>query len=183
MGLNAEALVKSVKYTTVFLETGSYKGCGISGGLNVGFPKVISIELAEEFYKECLNRFEGHIKSGRVSIVHGDSLVMMPELIKMANGERITFYLDAHHYIEESGCGVKWCPLVEEIHAIRDSGRKDHIIMVDDISCAQRGEFEFPPEKDIIDAIMEINPEYRLTYEDCIRSKDLLVAWPPDVLD
>jgi hypothetical protein len=183
MGLNFEAMKKGAGTCDVFLETGSYKGDGIQFAFDVGFKRVISIELGGWAFGVCTDRFRDKIASGQLILVQGDSLAMMPELIKMAGNDRIMFYLDAHHYDDVSAIGEKWCPLVEEINAIRDSGRKDHVIMVDDITCAQKGEFMFPPEKEILDALLQVNPEYRMTYEDCtIRPKDLLIAWPKDIV-
>jgi len=180
----------------VFFETGTFLGEGTKKALSSGFEKVITIELQEYLYNQCVNGdlsgenkdLVEEIKSGRVDIHLGDSKDLMWRLIENID-ERITFWLDAHidggNYIQEVTPDIPMCPLYEELRIIKKHKRNDHIILIDDIRIM--GNFEksghgwgtYVSLDMIKDLIIDINPNYVFKFEDGVEPDDILVAYLP----
>jgi len=155
--------LKSFKHGNVFLETGAHFGDGINEALNVGFNKIISIEIEQKFIDMCNNRFSNEVASGRVQIIKGDTLKIMGEIIVNIN-EPITFWLDAH-WDNDGEHGEKLCPLFEELGFIKNHPIKNHLILIDDMRCMGGGLWGTGVQKEkIIEHIKEINSEYKISY-------------------
>jgi len=79
----------------LFLETGAYIGDGIQGALNAGFNKIISIEMSEYQYNDCIKRFNNHPK---VNLVLGDTRKVMTKVLddNLGSTKKVFFWLDAH---------------------------------------------------------------------------------------
>jgi hypothetical protein len=79
------------------------------------------------------------------------------------------FWLDGHEYHD--------IPLVEELNQIKSLKRNDHIIMIDDVRMFGTeiwGGFQL---QTVLDLIMEINPEYKISYLDSYNQQsDILIA-------
>ena len=157
----------------VFFETGSYSGNGVQAALDSGFKEIFSMEINPPNYKECMERFSG---VNNVAIIHGDSCVDLFDVIKHIELP-ITFWLDAHYSGEGSPKGHVKYPLLYELNQIRKHPIKTHTIIIDDMRC-WRG---FNPARDhddtnIIDTIMAINKDYKITYVDGTDKNDVLIA-------
>lgn len=157
----------------VFIETGSFMGDGINQAKEAGFKKIISIELSDKYFNMCKNRF---IDDSSIEIVKGDSFKVLPSVIEPIN-EKITFWLDGHHSCEDTALGDHWAPLMQELEVIKNHSIKEHTIMIDDMRC-----WEEPNpvhgfyKEDIFKILKEINPDYKISYEDGIEKNDILVA-------
>lgn len=168
------------KYPNKYLlESGSYLGEGISDALNCGFSTVISFEVKEDLYDHCIKKFRGNPK---VKLVLGSTANLLYDVIKDID-EPITFWLDGHY-----SCGItgydKDCisPLVKELEQIKRHHIKTHTIMIDDRrllkpsnSGGLDGYFDVT-EEEIIKKLLEINPEYRIRFEDGHQNSDIIVA-------
>ncbi|NER87984.1 hypothetical protein [Moorena sp. SIO3A2] len=160
----------------VFVETGTYKGDGIALALASGFQKIYSIEVAEEFYNNAVERFKTEIDRGTVEIILGDSLYCLPKVISNID-YNITFWLDAHTILGYEG--EKSCPLYEELDAIANHPIKTHSILIDDLRLfSQDGWGKSVVKDNIINKIKKINSDYSLIYEDGKIENDVLVAFP-----
>jgi hypothetical protein len=178
----------------IFFETGTFLGGGVRTALRNGFSKVITIELQQYLYDQCVNgdptdRGEDLVKEiaeGKVDIHLGDTRTIMWDLIKDID-DRITFWLDAHvdggNYRQGQTPNVKPCPLYDEIQIIKNHKRKDHIILIDDLRIMGNdyssgyGWGYDTNINSIKKMISEINPDYKFRYEDGEIPNDILVAY------
>jgi hypothetical protein len=173
-----------LKYVnTVFLETGTYKGDTINSvaNSNVCKPeKIISLELSDVFYNECVKRFENN---STILLYKANSKYDLYNIIKDI-ASPITFWLDSHWSgTPNVGCDVETvCPVLYELEQIKQHIIKTHTIMIDDIRLMNNSLDKykgFPvtlPE--IVKIIFEINPNYTIKYyNDYISEKDILVAY------
>lgn len=157
----------------IFIETGSYVGDGIQQAIDAGYEKIISIELSDKYHSISTNRF---LSNPNVSIVKGDSFRVLPSIMKDIS-EQVTFWLDGHHSCGDTALGEHWAPLMQELDVIKSHSIKTHTIMIDDMRC-----WELPNpvhgfyKEDIFNKLLEINPEYKFTYEDGLQENDILVA-------
>lgn len=183
------------KYSSpVFFETGTFLGGGTKLALRCGFQKVITIELQEYLYNQCINGDTSgngedlvqEISEGKVEIHLGDSRELMWKLIEPIQ-DKITFWLDSHidggNNIPGVTPNVAPCPLYEEIETIANHQRKDHTIMIDDlriIGSDRSSGYGWGYGVNIDDVkkrILQINPNYKFAYEDGVQPDDILVAY------
>ena len=156
-----------------FIETGSYMGDGIQQALDAGYKNIISIELSDKYHSISSNRF---VSNTNVSIVKGDSFRVLPGIMGNVK-EQVTFWLDGHHSCGDTALGEYWAPLMQELDVIKNHSIKTHTIMIDDMRC-----WESPNpvhgfyKEDIFKKLLEINSEYKFTYEDGLQENDILVA-------
>jgi len=156
-----------------FIETGSYLGDGIQQALDSGFDNIISIELSDKYKAICEDRFKDN---SNISIVKGDSANDLYDVIKDID-KPITFWLDGHHSCGDTALGDFWAPLIQELDQIKKHHLNTHTIMIDDMRCWENFNPVHGFEKDdLIKALMEINPDYTLSYEDGASELDVLVA-------
>lgn len=147
----------------VFVETGTYTGDGIETALEMGFQRVISIEVFEGF---ALPAQEKYAEDPRVTVIHGDSEFVLWDAIKDVE-DKITFWLDGHLFPEceneESG---KTSPLIEELDQISRHPIKDHVILIDDMSSLTGEAYKNVDfdRKDVEDAVLRINGAYDISY-------------------
>ena len=99
----------------IFIETGSHVGHGIQNALDCGFNEIYSIELSKHFYDFCCNRFK---ENNKVNLIFGDSSEKLIEIISKLN-KPITFWLDGHFSGDNTACGKKYSPLIEELNSIK----------------------------------------------------------------
>jgi len=147
----------------VFVETGSYVGDGIACAIKAGFNRIYSIELADKYYNYCIERFSN---DPRVTIVNGDSGIMLHEAIKDID-HKITFWLDGHHSCGDTAKGCAWSPLMHELDQISRHSIKSHTIIIDDMICWEKGNpvIGFGME-DIQEKILSINKDYKFFYKE-----------------
>jgi len=142
-----------------FVETGTYCGTAVAQALKEGFSEVRSIEFDLKSYSLAQNRFK---KNTNVKLFHGNSINQLWEMIKDID-QPITFWLDAHIFPPLPN-GNKNCPLLEELDQIKRHHIKVHTILIDDMHCAGTAAFDGLTKTDLIKKILEINPNYKITY-------------------
>ena len=142
-----------------FVETGTYLGNGIQRALEVGYKEIRSIEINP---KKVANAQQRYANYDNVFIMQGSSSTDLWDLIEDIDG-RITFWLDAHVYPPLPN-GGRNCPLLEELDQIKKHPRKDHTILIDDMHCCGLPAFDELTKEDLITKILEINPNYVITY-------------------
>ncbi len=163
--------------TGTFIETGTADGEGIAVALEAGFEKVISIEVNPDVYIKACNRF---INDDRVLLVMGDSAVHLPQVINNIEGQA-TFWLDSHwsHGECDLGPSVNKCPILHDLRAIAGHPVKNHILLIDDIRYFRAGglpQWNGVTLGDIMEVVMDINPDYRLSFRDGHVKDDVLVC-------
>jgi len=159
----------------IFIETGTYQGDTSQLVFDLGFPKVITMELSVVFYKRCISRFENN---PNIKVIFGNSKYDLTNVIQNIDSP-ITFWLDSHWsgVIDIGYDPDTICPVLEELEQIKSHYIKNHTIMVDDIRLMDGK--HFPVLRSEIEAkIMSINSNYTIEYfDDFTSSEDILVAY------
>ena len=169
--------LKTYATGNTFIETGSWSGWTLVIAKNFGFTDIYGIELHPDWVQYTKDRFKD---DPTIKILAGESPDVLRELCPTLT-EPATFWLDAH----ASGPnlpGGKYggCPLVQELEAINLSPCKDHTLFIDDVRLFGNHEWDFLEKEKVIEAIYNINPNYKLSYvdgmEDGTFPNDILVA-------
>lgn len=174
MTLPTEVLKKYI--SPVFVETGSYDGRTIQQALDVGFERVISVEIDHDMIQICRERFQ---LDPRVEIWEGDSIDKLWDMIKDLN-EPITYWLDAH--LQEGVSGRVKVPLIEELNIISQHPLiQDSIIMVDDRRLFGNpdspNDWQLIIEEVVVSKLHTIIHNSIITYEDSkAATRDILVV-------
>jgi hypothetical protein len=147
----------------VFVETGSEQGYGIQQAVDAGFEKIYSIELHEKPYLYCLKKF---LHNPCVYLIQGDSSLVLGEIINMIP-VNITFWLDGH---DEDAY-----PVLAELEAIKNHPIKTHTILIDDLRMFDEKKHGLSIEI-IKKKILEINSDYKISFENGHIVNDILVA-------
>jgi len=151
--------------TTVFIETGTYHGDTVAVAMDFGFQTIHSIEINYQLFKQCQQRFK---HNDCIKIHCGDSPDVLQKILQKITA-RCTFWLDAHRSfsLHTPGSNVYGPnPLIQELDAIALSPRKDHVIFIDDCRLFDTESWNFLSKQSIVDRILEINPNYKITYLD-----------------
>ena len=163
-----------------FVETGSYVGDGIQKALNAGFPEIHSLEIDGGSVNHCRHRFRSFTQ---VHVWHKDSGRQLFEVIENIN-EPITFWLDGHNGRPDPN-GGKNTPLLAELDQIKMHSLKNHTILIDDMHCCATILFDYMTQDDIINKVLEINPDYIITFvpggDAGEYPVNVLVAQPPEI--
>lgn len=145
------------------IETGTFYGQTVNFIKSIT-NRIISIEIYEPFY---INNREVFKKFNHIEIQYGDSSEKLPSAIDLCDG-KILFWLDGHYSGTGTGIGKKVSPIIEELIIIKNSGRKDICLMVDDIRLFN-GSNGYPTIKQAVDIILDINPEFNIKFDhDCL---------------
>lgn len=173
---------------TTYLETGLYDpraDVSCRKALTCGFKKLYTVELREDWVALGKQEFCTDVESGRLTILHDDSANLANHLRGNADfEERTFFFLDAHVDNQLIKNYVKRCPIVEELDAIKELARKDHVICVDDMRImrtpypwqeSSAGDTNY--ETLIRQMISAINPDYKFMYLDGHVPGDVLCAY------
>jgi hypothetical protein len=172
-------LFKSVleKYKNdVFVETGTLWGESIELALECGFKKIYSIELNPERVKFNEEKFKKEIDEGIVHIIEGDTFNVFSNVVRNVRSQA-TFWLDAHW--DDGPVGVYKCPLPFELQNLMQHPIRTHTILIDDRRLfGQVGSTwgENINEESIINSLIDINPNYKILYEDGHVPNDVIVA-------
>ena len=160
---------------SVFIETGLWKCDGVLKALRVGFERIISIEVSSKILQDGQKKLAKHVASGRVSLLLGDSSVMMDKALEMVPDSKIVFWLDGHYQ------GVGPCtsnPLYAELSSICGHRRNGHTVLIDDRRLFTRSTWCI--DEDVIKKILlESNPDYRFCYLRGYVPKDVFCAFVP----
>ena len=155
-----------------FIESGTCMGDGVNMALECGFDQIYSFELANHLYNICCKRFA---HSPNVHLILGDTTKAMPQLLKEIDSPA-TFWLDGHYSWNNTARGDTNSPILQELEIIQQHHIKNHTILVDDIRQCGTVEFDFIELDEIIQKILEINPDYTISFEDGYVPNDVLVA-------
>ena len=142
------ANIKQHANIEVFVETGTYTGDSLSYALNHGFESLYSIELLEQYYKLCVNKFQNH---KNVNLVHNNSVDGLQNVLQKIQNKKTLFWLDAHlpdfydssfqtsNYLNND---TLYIPLREELELIiRQKNVTEDIILIDDLRIYEIGNF------------------------------------------
>lgn len=170
-------VLKKYAYNKIYIETGTADGQSVEIARSAGFKRIITIEAAPRVFERACKRFAF---DDNVLCILGDSGSVLPNILHSIN-EPITFFLDAHWSTGEPDLpnGVSKCPLLNDVIAIRNHSVKTHTILIDDIryfrgaGIEQWGNITIG---DILEIIMQINPEYQISFEAGSIENDILVA-------
>jgi precorrin-6B methylase 2 len=147
-----------------FIETGTYTGGGVQVAVLAGFRSIYSVELDETFWRASSRSFASN---KNVKILLGSSPEFLSELLPKIDKVSVIF-LDAHN--------KDYNPIFDELKAIKDHSLVDHIILVDDLR-QYDGTYWDTKVDDIIDAVLDVNKDYKISYMDSVNAKrDILVA-------
>ncbi len=111
----------------IYLETGLASGDSSKLALDLGFKKVISIEIDKnsiKYVKKKLNKF---IKKKKLLLVKGDSSKKIKEILKKYKNISV-FFLDAH-----DGSHANNAPLEKELNEIENI-YNNQLIIIDDFA-------------------------------------------------
>jgi len=122
-----ELLVKKLPFD-IFVETGTFSGDTIEL-VKPYFKRIISIEFYEKYYELTVSRFKN---DSSVTILKGDSGVVLADLMKQMSGKSILFWLDAHWDSDENTKSKSaQCPVLRELRSINNLNEKS-VILIDD---------------------------------------------------
>lgn len=116
--------------TDKFIETGSHVGLGIDLALRSGFDVVYSIELTDQYYNYCIDKFKN---DGRVHLIQGDSYYELEKLLNDNENTPFTYWLDGHYSGDDTGSGVVESPILKELESILSRGVGGELIYIDDM--------------------------------------------------
>lgn len=177
MTISKDVLKKYVKYADVFIETGTHIGNTTKNASDIGFEKVYTIELSEHFYKEALKRFAHNEK---IVCIFGDSTEKLKEILNDLDVPAV-FWLDGHWSMGNTAKGEKAVPVFEELEAIKNHHIKNHVILIDDLRLM--GDVNEPIKEwssislqDVKNKCLEINPDYKFSFENGHVQNDILVV-------
>jgi hypothetical protein len=162
-------IFRKYPHHSIFIETGSYIGDGIQLALDAGFLAVVSIELSEELFHQCEERFKDN---SNVILLQGDSATVLPKILEDIRFP-VTFWLDSHYSGDGTVMGEHYSSLLQELEAIKNHPIKNHIIMIDDVRLWPNWGLNVEM---IQQKLLEINPDYKFTFEDGYVPNDILVA-------
>jgi len=166
-------------YPLIFIETGTYFGQGVQAAITCGkFGGLIySIELDKDLAERARELY-----GDQADIRHGDSPDQLDKIHEELNaiyGEGAwtgVYWLDAHASGPLPGGKYGGTPVVEELKAIKRSGKVPEVIMIDDCRLFGSMEWSGVKREDAIDIIKEIDSSYKISYEDGEIECDILVA-------
>lgn len=171
----------------VYFETGLWdptSEVSSKKALRSGFDKVYCIELREKWIDLGKQVFKEQIESGRYKLISDDSSNMKEHLDEDIRNNKTMFFLDAHVDNINIHNYKKLCPLIDELDAIKSLPRNDNIILIDDLRIIKMpfpwgedsyGNINFLQE--IINKILEINPEYKFATLNGHVEDDVLLAY------
>lgn len=144
------------------VETGTYMGDMIEAQKK-NFESIISIELGKELAEKAKHRFR---HDHNIRIVQGDSGKALPGILADVNEPGI-FWLDGHYSAGITAKGETECPIFEELDAIFNGKKLDHILLIDDARCFN-GEGDYPTIETVSAYVKSKNANYKVEVKDDI---------------
>jgi predicted SAM-dependent methyltransferase len=148
-----------------FVETGTY--LGDTAAMAAEFiSEVYTIELAPELARKATARFAAQ---PQVHVHAGDSAKLLPKILATLNGPSL-LWLDGHYSEGETARGDSNTPILTELRAVQQSGRKDAVILIDDLRLFEKpsGSVEknsslhgYPSINQLHEAVLAIDPDYQ----------------------
>jgi len=139
---------------TTFVETGTYLGDMVEAQ-KTRFKKIFSIELGVDLFEKAKRRF---INDQNVTIIQGDSGKVIAKIIHDLN-EPAIFWLDAHYSLGITAKGDKECPIFEELNAILNDKKNNHILLIDDARLFI-GQSDYPTLEKLTSYVIGRNKNY-----------------------
>lgn len=131
---------------SILVETGTYFGDMLEAMKNE-FIDLYSIELSEELFYLCLDRFK---ENKNIHLTNGDSGKELLSIFKNIKNTTI-FWLDGHYSGGITKKGNKFTPIKEELNSIFLFFKQKYIILIDDARNFGR------PDRDEWPSLSEIN--------------------------
>ena len=139
---------------SILVETGTFLGDMVEAQKR-RFNQIFSIELGVDLYRNTLKRFR---RNEHIKILLGDSGKVLPDILSEIN-EPAIFWLDGHYSAGITAKGDKDCPIYEELNAIFNSKKFNHILLIDDARCFN-GEGDYPTIEDLSSFINSRDKNY-----------------------
>ena len=152
----------------IIIESGTYNG-SFTDDVKTKYDQVHTIEIVDQFFNEAVERFKN---DDNITCHHGDSPQVIRDILSNID-EPVTFWLDAH-YQGGSQSNDSNKPLLEELKAIKEHHVNTHMIMVDDVRLF---DVYGTNPKEVESILLDINPEYIITYCMGVQADDVLVAY------
>lgn len=147
----------------LFVETGTDKGGCVQRALDVGFSRVVSIEIDENLAANASKRFA---LNENVTILRGSSPIVLRHVLAGIL-EPCTFWLDAHPEHDS--------PLLRELALFTRHPIKTHMILIDDRRLMQ-GHWPSVKEAQVRHLLKKINPSYQIITVPGAEPDDIIVA-------
>jgi hypothetical protein len=162
----------------VFVETGTYHGKGCINAIESGFNTIHSIEILPENLEVAKSNLKTYEDRADINLYLGDSVNVLSKILSKID-KPSTFWLDGHGGYAGAGSGEKNCPLYEELDLIKEHPIKTHTIMIDDIRIVNADAWGTPgiSLEGLKTRLLEINPDYKFTFEDGMVENDCLIAF------
>lgn len=139
-----------------FIETGTHLGDTLAHVAHDISISCHSIELDQDLYKRAEHRFSNW---PNVRIYQGDSGEVLPRILAKLRGPAL-FWLDGHYSGGVTAKGGADTPISTELQAILDSGKRGHVVLIDDARCFD-GTDDYPFLEDLM-ATVRRNSGYRI---------------------
>ena len=159
-----------------FVETGTHIGNSVQLALDCGFEKIITMEISTKKVEYARERFSKEIAEGKVTILEGDTINLFKDAIKDLDAPA-TFWLDAHW--DDGPRGKYLCPLPIELECLLNHPIKKHTLLIDDrrMFGDENTTWGYTiDEEGIMESIIDINKDYKISYEDGCIPNDIIVA-------
>ncbi len=162
----------------VYLETGIYRCDSIHQAMEAGFETIIGLDNDQSAIDFCFDRFTLRQQvEHEMQFLKADSAVDLWKIIEPIN-HRITFFLDAHfQLIEGTEKGDNPFPLMKELEQIAKHPIKNHTIIIDDLLYLTHPDITGWTRREIANAILEINRNYKMNLIANPVINNMLVAW------
>lgn len=182
MPISRQELGWFLHHTTTFVECGSAGGQGIQAALEAGYSQIHSVDINPACVQECIQLYKNY---PNVFITHGDCGQWLETTLNQLN-KPCAIYMDANGWAQETES-----PYHASIRALKRHGRKDHIVVVDDMNHNNssragmmqdlRRSLNSDSDQDVIKQLVTVNPNYYLYLEDS-HSVDFKHTYPSWIL-
>ena len=167
--------------TTIFVETGTFRGDAINKALECEYEQIFTVEIDKKRHKWLVREFED---DDEVTFIRGNSEAEFPKIMDKIK-EKCTIYLDAHYCGDDAEKGDKWSPIRDELNYLKTHSIKNHTIIIGDWICQnnthkdeQSGlETGYMGHKNTLKKIKKINKKYKFSLETGSCEEDVLVAY------
>ena len=147
----------------VFLETGTAEGFSVYRALVLEFEKIISVDCEKKFVDDARQEYADEVDNGQVFLYEGFSGERLSEMCSnLSENDRCFFWLDAHtmdgaHTVSTEN----EVPIFKELEILREGGRKNDVIMIDDVALFYHDKLD-----SLVEMIHSINSEYNIIFDD-----------------
>lgn len=150
------------KYSSkYFIETGTYRGYGLSYAKSFSFDEIFSIEIIKEFHDINILNFNG---DKNITLINSNSIDGLKEILTKNNIGNTIFWLDAHlpsfysdeyntDYVSDKDTLI---PLEEELIVIKNNKDiSNDVFIIDDLRIYEKGNFKNGEWLDVINSGFE----------------------------